>query len=246
MLKVITLLTKFILVAITALLLASCNHSINWNSIEGSGNVTTERRNVAGDFRSIEVSNSIDVVIEQSDAIEIVVEADDNLLKHILTKVENGKLVISCDKNSFINMKAMKVTVKMPAIEQLEANSSASITSTNTIKGENITLSTASAGTINLSIELNDITCNSSSGSSMTIDGMALRMKANAASGSEIDTKNLLANEVNAKASSGATISTHAIVSLDAEASSGGNISYSKNPKSIRKESNSGGSISKE
>jgi hypothetical protein len=52
--------------------------------------------------------------------------------------------------------------------------------------------------------------------------------------------KNLASNEVTADVSSGATISTNAIVSLDAEASSGGSISYSKEPKSIRKESNSG------
>jgi hypothetical protein len=49
----------------------------------------------------------------------------------------------------------------------------------------------------------------------------------------------LASNEVTADVSSGATISTNAIVSLD-EASSGGSISYSKEPKSIRKESNSG------
>ncbi len=246
MLKIITLITKFILVALTALLFASCNHSINLNSIEGSGNVTTERRNVEGDFKSIEVSNAIDLVIEQSDVTEIVVEADDNLQKHIFTKVENGTLVIYCDKNSFINMKSKKVTVKMPVIEQLEANSSASITSTNTIKGENITLNTSSAGTIDLNIEADDITCDSSSGSSITINGMGLKMKANASSGSGIDAKNLLANEVNAEASSGATINIHPIVSLDAEASSGGSISYNKVPKSIRKETNSGGSVHQE
>ncbi|MFV8270924.1 head GIN domain-containing protein [Flavobacterium sp. GT2N3] len=246
MLKIITLITKFILVALTALLFASCNHTLNLRSIEGSGNVTTEKRIVQGDFKSIEVSNAIDLVIEQSDVTEIVVEADDNLQKHILTKVENGTLIISCDKNSFINTKSKKVTVKMPVIDQLEANSSASITSINTIKGENITLNTSSAGTINLSLESDDITCDSSSGSSINISGMGLKMKANASSGSAIEAENLMANEVNAEASSGATIRTHPIVSLDAEASSGGSISYNKVPKSLRKESNSGGSIRQE
>ncbi len=246
MLKIITLITKFILVVLTALLFASCNHSINLNSIEGSGNVTTEKRNVNGDFKSIEVSNSINVVLEQSNETEIVVEADDNLQKHIITTVENGTLVISCDKNYFINTKVMKVTVKMPVIEQLEANSDASITSTNTIKGDNISLNTSSAGTINLNLESDDITCDSSSGSTITIDGMALKMTLNASSGSEINAKKLAANEVNAEASSGAFISTNPIVSLDAEASSGGSISYAKDPKSIRKESNSGGSIDRE
>ena len=176
MLKIITLITKFILVALTALLFASCNHSMNLQSIEGSGNVTTENRNVAGDFKRIEVSNAIDLVIEQSDVTEVIVEADDNLQKHILTKVENGTLIISCDKNSFIDTKSKKVRVKMPVIEQLEANSSASITSINIVKGENITLKTSSAATINLSLESDDITCDTSSGSSINISGMGLKL----------------------------------------------------------------------
>ena len=83
-------------------------------SIEGSGNVTTEKRNVQGDFKSIEVSNAIDLVIEQSDKTEIIVEADDNLQKEITTNVENGNLLFACKYNSFNNITSKKVTVKMP------------------------------------------------------------------------------------------------------------------------------------
>jgi hypothetical protein len=42
MLKTITMITKFILIALTVLLLfASCNQSINLKAITGSGHVTT-------------------------------------------------------------------------------------------------------------------------------------------------------------------------------------------------------------
>ena len=116
MVKIITMITKFIIVTLTALLFASCNFSANMKSIRGNGHVTTEKRIVQGDFKSVEVSNAIDLVIEQSDKTEITVEADDNLQKEISTKVENGVLIISCDYNSFINIKSKKVTVKMPLI----------------------------------------------------------------------------------------------------------------------------------
>lgn len=246
MLKIITLITKFILVALTALLFASCNHSINLNSIEGSGNITTEKRTVEGNFKSIEVNNSIDLVIEQSDKMEIVVEADDNLQKHITTKVENGTLVISFDKNSFSNAGSKKVTVKMPVIDELEATSSATITSKNTLKGENIRLNTSSGATIDISIESDTITCDTSSGSSITINGKALKMETTASSGSEINATKLLANEITADVSSGASINVHPIVSLLAEASSGGDISYDIQPKTIQKKTSSGGTISQE
>ena len=86
MLKVITLITKYILVALAALLFASCNHAINLNSIEGSGNVKKKKRTVEGNFKSIEVNNNIDGVNEQSEKTEISVEDDDNLQKHITTQ----------------------------------------------------------------------------------------------------------------------------------------------------------------
>jgi hypothetical protein len=56
----------------------------------------------------------------------------------------------------------------MPVIESLRASSASSITSANTIKGENINLRTSSAS-INLNIESDYIECKTSSGSSITI-----------------------------------------------------------------------------
>lgn len=246
MIKLITLLTKLIIVALTALFFASCNNIIGHKSIEGSGNVTTEKRIVQGDFKSVEVSNAIDVVIEQSDKTEIIVEADDNLQKGITTKVENGKLIITCDYNSFTDVASKKVTVKMPIIEDLETSSAASITSIGTIKGENIRLHSSSASNINAIVKADTINCDSSSGSSMNINGLTLQLKISASSGSTIEANDLLANEINADASSGGTINVHPIVSLNAEASSGGAVNYNSVPKSIQKNTNSGGSINQQ
>lgn len=246
MLKIITIITKFILVALTALLFSSCNYTVNSKSIKGSGNVTTENRTVEGDFKSIEVSNAIDLVIEQADQKEIIVEADDNLQNSITTKVENGVLIVACDYNSFINIESKKVTVRMPIIEELSASSASSIESLNTLKGENISLTTSSAATINVKIKSDNITSKSSSGSSISMSGMALSLEATASSGSTIDAFDLLANEVTAKSSSGSSINVHPIVSLKAKASSGSSIDYNNTPQSIEKKSSSGGSVDRE
>jgi hypothetical protein len=246
MLKIITIITKFILVALTALLFASCNYSINSKSIKGSGHVTTEKRNIEADFKSVDVSNAIDVIIEQSDKTEVIVEADDNLQNSITTKVENGVLIVACDYNSFINIESKKVTVRMPIIQELQASSASSITSVNTLKGEKISLRTSSAATINIQIASDNITSKSSSGSTISMEGMAIALEAIASSGSTIDAKGLLTNEVTAKSSSGSSIEVHPIVSLKAKASSGSSITYNNTPQSIQKRSSSGGSIDRE
>jgi hypothetical protein len=83
MIKIITLITKFILVLLTALLFCFCNYNLNFKV--NQGNVTTENRAVTDDFKSIEVANAIDLVVEQSDKASITVEADDNLINGITT-----------------------------------------------------------------------------------------------------------------------------------------------------------------
>ena len=245
MLKIITIITKFILVALTALFLSSCNQSVNWNSIEGSGNVTTEKRNIEGNFTNVEVNSGIDLIIEQSEITEIIVEADDNLQEHITTTIENGTLIISCDKNLLMDLTAKKVRVRMPVIEALEATSSSTITTANTLMGENIRIHSSSAAMVEVNLEADTIICDSSSGSDITINGKALELKTTASSGSEINADKLFANDVSADVSSGASISVHPIVSLIAKASSGGDVTYTVEPKSIEKNTSSGGSISK-
>lgn len=245
MVKIITLITKFILVALSALLFASCNYTVNLKSITGSGSVTKENRAVTDEFKSIEVSNTIDLVLEQSDKTEITVEADDNLINSITTRIENGVLIIECDYNSFIDIASKKVTVKMPYIEELKASSASTVTSINTLRGEELTLRASSAANMNLDLEYDHVDAKASSASSVAMNGLSLDLTANASSGSDIEANNLLSNEITAAASSGASITVHPIVNLKAKASSGGSIQYAKTPKSMEKRESSGGSIDK-
>ncbi|MDP5201263.1 head GIN domain-containing protein [Flavobacterium sp. DG2-3] len=243
MIKIIIHITKFIIITITALLFASCN--FNMNSIEGSGNVTTEKRTVDGEFKNISVSNAIDLVIEQSDATEITVEADDNLQKEIVTRVENGTLIIECKYSSFRNITSKTVTVKMPAVHKIEASSASTVETNGTIQSEDITLDVSSAASMDVNIESDRIAIDAGSGSSVDIIGKALSLTTSASSGGSIDAEKLMANEVHADASSGGTVSVRPILSLKADASSGGNINYSGNPKTVEKSATSGGTVSK-
>ncbi|RUT68977.1 DUF2807 domain-containing protein [Flavobacterium cupreum] len=241
MIKIIIHITKFVVATVTALLFASCN--FNGNSIEGSGHVTTEKRIVHGDFQNVKVSNAIDLVIEQADATEIIVEADDNLQKEITTTVENGTLVIRCKYGSFRNISSKRVIVKMPVINKIDASSSASVQSRNVLQGQDIDLETSSSATMNVIVESDNISCSSSSGSSIRIEGKALKIITNASSGASVNAGKLLANEVEASASSSGSLEVHPILSLKADASSAGSILYNSAPKTIEKTVNSGGSV---
>jgi len=243
MIKIITIITKFIVAAIMALLFASCNHSIHFGKgIKGSGNITTETRSANEDFKSIEVSYGIKVNVEQADVKSISVEADDNLQKHIITKIENGVLKIDSDE-SYNSTETPMVNVKMPVINVLRASSGSEIFSIGTLISNNINAKSSSGSNINIEVEADAITLESSSGSTIEARGKALNLETTSSSGSTIDAKDLMANEVIAQTSSGSNTSVYPILKLDAKASSGSSIDYHKVPNTIIKKESSGGSI---
>ena len=241
MIKIITWITKIVITVITALFFSSCH--FDYNSIKGSGTVKTENRTISEKFTGVDVSSAIEVTIEQADKTEVIVEADDNLLNTIKTEVKNGKLIIS--NESYVNIRngVRKVTVTMPTIDYLESSSASSITSRNTIKGNQLFIKTSSAGSAKLDIEMEAVTSKSSSGSSIELKGLAMQLDSQASSGSTTKCFKLLTNSVVADASSGSSINVHPIVSLKAEASSGASIRYNSVPKTFQKNSSSGGSV---
>ena len=242
MVKVIIFCTKIIIAAAVALLFSSCGNGI-FNGIKGTGNVQKEMRSVSGKFTKISVSRGIEVVVEQGNDVFIEVETDQNLLKHIITKVENGTLVVTSDENIY-SADAETVHVKLPIIDGLETTSGSNIKCKSILKGTNIAIKSSSGSEIEAALEYDTISSESTSGSSINLSGKALKSTSQSSSGSTIDAAGLLANEVVAEATSGSSTEVHPLVSLKGKASSGASINYDSNPKTVSKEETSGGSVS--
>jgi Putative auto-transporter adhesin, head GIN domain len=246
MIKAIIFLTKLIVVTFVALFFSSCKYDINLgNHNKGSGNITTETRTVVGDFNKIDVSYGIEVEVEQSENKSITVEADDNLQKYISVKVENGVLVID-SKEGYNSTKTPLVTVKMPHISGLSTSSGSEIKSKNTLISDNIEVKSSSGSEINISVEADAISLETSSGSNIKARGKALKLETSSSSGSEIDAEKLMSNEVSSQSNSGSNTTVSPILSLKATASSGSEITYHGVPKTVVKNTSSGGSIDKE
>ncbi|WP_395053863.1 head GIN domain-containing protein [Flavobacterium sp.] len=244
MIKFIVFCTKAIVVTVIALLFSSCNQSINFgDGLDGNGNVQSEKRTVTEKFTKVEANRGLEVIVEKADVVAIEVEADSNLLKHITTVVENGTLIISTDE-SIDSAEQLTVTVKMPLIEGLIATSGSTLRSKNTLKGTSIELESNSGSEIEASLEYENIAVETTSGSTTTLSGKALKLNTETTSGSQLNAETLEANEVISEATSGSSTDIHPLVTLNATASSGSDIQYSGTPKNITKEENSGGSIS--
>lgn len=246
MTKFVIFFSKVITATLVALSITSCDHNINFGkSISGSGKVITEKRNVAN-FDKVTVSQGLECEIIFSDKLEVTVEADDNLINGIHTTVQNGTLDISSEYDNYINVTSKKIIVRMPKIVSLESTSGSTITSSNILNSDDITLKSSSGSSLEVEVEADKVTLETSSGSEQKVTGKALKVFTASSSGSHIDANGLLANEVNSQSSSGSSTTVNAAVLLDAKASSGSSITYLNSPKEVRKEETSGGSVSKD
>ena len=236
--------TLKLIVLLLTLSITSCNGNLNLiDGIDGSGNVVTEKRNIETPFTKIQASTGVEVILEQGSPSELEVEVDDNLMKYIVTRVENGTLIVKIDGN--INtMESAIVRVKTKTIEGLESSSGASIKTINKLSGTSVALKTSSGSTIQADLEYEKVSCESTSGSEIKVSGKALTLDTKSSSGSEINAKELASNEITAQSTSGSSTTVNPIVLLNAKASSGSSIDYIKEPKKVIKEETSGGSVS--
>lgn len=231
------------LLKISAVLLLFLTTSCFLDGVKGNRNVITQNRNISSDFDALHVSYGIDVKLTMGSTTSLKLEADENLHDIIRTEVEDGVLRIYAEKNIY-SSKKRTVYLTATNLNEIKVTSGAQVTSENTIKAEELNVSTSSGANAKLNLDVANVTCSSTSGSNANLSGRAEKLTVSATSGANIKAKNLESLICEAKASSGSVVSVHATQELDARASSGGNISCSGDPEIVKKNSSSGGNIS--
>lgn len=235
-------LTKGFLLLFVATVFTSCGVDL-FNRIEGNRNVITEKREIDNDFSRVKASSGIDLYIKQGSKVSLTVEADENLHDYIMTEVEGDQLKIYVDGNIW-RAKAKKVYLTVTSIEELRATSGSDVYSESVIKAKDLEVSTSSGADMRIEVDAENVTSSSSSGSDLRITGKSNTHSTNATSGSSIHAYGLESKDVTAKVSSGADIGVYASESIDARASSGGDIRYKGNPERVNKKTSSGGGVS--
>ena len=201
----------------------------------------TETR-IVDSFIGIKVSSGINLYLTQDKEHKVIVEAGNKYINDVNTKVINGILNISMASNVKIRINStINVYVTISWIESLDVSSAADVYCKERLKLEKLTVKNSSGSDTRLDIECRDLTLYSSSGSDIKAKGSTLNLIAKASSGSDINTKELEAINASLEASSGSDIIAYVLGEIDANASSGSDITYYGNalPKTLKQ---SGGS----
>jgi hypothetical protein len=105
----------------TILLTLSCQFvSGLGKSLQGSGNVVTESRQVSG-FDSISVCCSMRLILTQGNSESLEIEADDNLLPEIESVVTNGTLIVRF-KDSFSGIRLFNTSPIIVRVSAIQVN----------------------------------------------------------------------------------------------------------------------------
>ncbi len=179
------------------------------DSIIGSGNYVTETYDY-NDFEAIEARNGIQVEVTQGDEYSISVKIDDNLLEKLDVNKIGNTLNIKLEPGQYTGAHAI-ATITMPDLTRLD-------------------LATGSHGMINDFDADNDLDIQISSGSHLTMSGTGMDVTLAVTAGSHADLSGFKATNVYASYSGGSHGSVYADGDLDAEITSGSQVSYYGNP----------------
>lgn len=136
---------KYLSVCILLLAAASCKK----DSVEGSGPITTEQRNVS-DFTRVFVSGSTNVYITKGDHFSVQVKGYSNLIPYLETKKENQSLLIAFKTSANVRNDNTEVFITMPSLTGVSTSGSAGITTTGTFSAADFNASISGSGNISL------------------------------------------------------------------------------------------------
>ena len=234
--------------------------------LRGSGNIITESRIVPADYHTVVTSRAVKVTLENREGTTAIIRADDNVMPHIKIENKNGVLKIKID-DEIRTINSMTAEVRLPKstnISRLEATSASHIDVDYTIQSAKLYAEASSAADINISKA--DVThCNIHASSAAKVTGAIKATECNINAISAANAKvQILANTCYADASSAADItlageagtlylkassaadinalSTKALVSTSADASSGANIKVNAG-KALTADASSGGTV---
>jgi len=138
-------------------MLGSCAKDQLFDFAKRAGNIVTVNRPANNSFTKIYLNDDVDLIITQGNAYSIKLVGGENLLPGIVTSISDSALSIS-NTNTFNWMRSYdnKITayVTLPHLLDLEFKATSTVTNTDTIREDSLTVSaTGGSGYIDLIIK---------------------------------------------------------------------------------------------
>lgn len=196
-------------------------------------------------FTSLKVSAGVKVFLTQGSEIKLDVEGSESDVEDLVIENKGNTLHIYYESLKFWEFKNRNAKVYLTAVslEAIDVTSGAEILGQNPIKSKALEIDASSGSQITVSVNTESLSLDASSGADVNISGTTNSVSTESSSGSDIDGEGLTAKKGVLRSSSGASTRVAVTSEVDAKASSGASITVYGNPSIKMTDSSSGGSV---
>ncbi len=214
--------------------------------VSGNGDVITKNINT-DTYDSIKIEGSMDAILIDGREGKIKVEAESNLQEYIEVTSKGGNLVVEMKDNVNISTrKGIKVYIPVENVESISLAGSGDIYSDLTIRNDDLKLSIAGSGDINLTTESRALTLFVAGSGDLKVAGRTEQLDANVAGSGDISAYNLKANNVKASIAGSGDVSVFCNGgNLQASIVGSGDLRYKGKTSGIKKSIMGSGDITK-
>lgn len=234
----------FLLVVFFLLVIFSACSS---NTLEGSGNIITEGREVSG-FDRVTLSGFGDATIEQGDEESLTVSTDDNIMPYIRTEVKNNMLILDFDDNGRnININptdGIKFSLAIKNLSRIDISGAGSV-KLNELETEKLLVDLSSAGNLEIgSLTADELVVRQSGTGTVYVSGQVKGQEVTHNGVGSYHAADLISQTATLKIGGAGSATVWAVETLDVEISGAGNVIYYGSPRVIQDISGMGKLIS--
>lgn len=193
-------------------------------------------------FSEIQVSEGIELIAQKGNENSVEITASRIDLEDVYTDQRGGALKLHRRDGRYRNTRIKMVLTYTDEIDRIKVNTGASAVFEDKISADRMRVATSTSGSVELEVEAKILDMTASTSGSIRIEGTAEEIEVSAATGGQVRAYNLNAEDVYARANTGADIRVNASERFKGSANTGGNIRYKGSPRADVR-TNTGGSI---
>ena len=214
--------------------------------IHGNGNIKSVEKTVSS-FRDVEANGNIKLIVTQGDLKPVRIESDENLLSYIEVIQEGEKITIQTRSGvNLLPTSDLNVYITSPTYKSIEVSGSSDIIGQSRITStDELSLNASGAGDIVMEVDAPKISAGISGSGSVKLKGQAKDFDVDLSGAGHAYCYDLLTENTNVGISGAGSAQVFASMTLSADVSGAGNISYKGNAKISHQEISGAGSVNK-
>jgi hypothetical protein len=193
-----------------------------------ANSASAQKTDISG-ITSIELNLACQLVLVQGTTPNLEIVGDESALKDIETKIRNGKLIITSDRNNQ-RKKDVVVKIEIKDLEELHIGGAVDMKTVRKLELDNFKLSISGVGNVEMALIADNFKLNCSGVGNVEIEGKCNSMRMNVSGVGNINANEFEAKNAEVSNSGVGKVNVFVTDDLDASVSGVGSIKYLGSP----------------